>query len=79
MVNCHGADLAGAARRADLHEEFAINCAKLFPLRRNVILVVDRLDWADRLTCAAIHALIRLNVEHAITLVDAIYWALFDA
>jgi hypothetical protein len=51
----------------------------LFPRTRNIIFVIDSLDWAYWLAGAAIHTLIGLDVEHATALVDAIYWALFDA
>ncbi len=33
-------------------------------------------DWLAR---AAIDALIRLDVQHAIAFIDAVHWALFDA
>jgi hypothetical protein len=72
-------NLCSSTRRTKFYEELSINLRKLFPISWNVILIIDRLDWADRLAGAAIYALIRLDVEHAVTFIDAIHWALFDA
>ena len=44
-----------------------------------VVLVVDRLDRADRLARAAVHALVRMDVEAATTFVDAVHGALVNA
>jgi hypothetical protein len=79
-VVCIGcSDFAGAARRADCLEETRINLAVLLPLSRDVILVIDGFHRANRLTCTAINALIRLDVKHAIALVNTINGALLDA
>ena len=51
----------------------------MLPGAWNIVFVVNSFDWADWLAGAAIHALIRLDVEHATAFVDAIYWALLDA
>jgi hypothetical protein len=48
-------------------------------LLRDIILVIDCLNWTYRLACSAVNALIWMNVEHAVALVDAIYRAFFNA
>ena len=48
-------------------------------LLRDVVLVEDRLDRADRLARAAVHALVGVDVEHPLALVDAVDRALVDA
>jgi hypothetical protein len=69
---------AGAAWGAKFIEELRVNFFKFIPLGWDVILVIDCFDWADWFAGATINALIRLDVEHPIALVDAIDWALFD-
>jgi hypothetical protein len=76
------ADLAGlgrAAGRAQLLEEVDVDLVVVLPLVRNVVFVVDGLDRAHRLARPAVHTLVRVDVEHALTLVDAVHRALFDA
>src|SRR6266571_6946 len=73
------ADLRRAARRADVVEELDVRLVVVLPLVGHVVLVEDRLHRADRLTGAAVHALIRMDVEHALALVDAVDRALLDA
>jgi adenine deaminase len=70
---------AGATRRANCLEETRVDLTVLLPLSRDVIFVIDGLHRTDRLTCTAINALIRLDVQHPITLVNAINGALLDA
>jgi hypothetical protein len=59
-------------------EEPGVNFFKFIPLGWDIIFIIDRFDRADRFAGATINALIRLYVEHPITLIDAIDWALFD-
>src|SRR6202035_245867 len=73
------ADLRGTARRAKLLEEVSVDLEVVLPLLGGVVLVVDRLNWADGLASAAVHALVRVDVKHALALVDAVHRALFDA
>lgn len=79
VVTVCDSDFAGSTWGPKLHEEFSIDLRIIFPLRRDVILVVDSLNRAYGFTCTAVHALIGLYVEHASALIDAINWALFDA
>jgi hypothetical protein len=51
----------------------------LGPLLRHVIFVVDRLDRAYRLARTAVDALVGVNVEHAVALVDAVDGTFVDA
>src|SRR5262249_34737722 len=72
-------NLGGAAERSEVLEEFVVCSRVVLPLLRDVVLVEDRLDRAHRLARAAVNALIRADVEHAVALVDAVDWALLDA
>src|SRR5438876_16052 len=78
MVALDLADLAGAARRADLLEEVDVDLVVVLPLVRDVVLIEDRLDRAHRLARAAVDAFIRMDVEHPVALVDAVDRALLD-
>src|SRR5699024_3328432 len=49
------------------------------PLLRDVVLVVDGLDGADRLTGTTVDALVGVDVQRAVALVDAVDRALLDA
>ena len=73
------ADLGGAAGRAEVLEELVVRAGVVLPLLRHVVLVEDRLDRADRLTGTAVDALVGVDVEHPVALVDAVDRALLDA
>jgi len=73
------ANFAGTARGTNLNEELSVDLAKLLPLRRNIIFVIDSFNWANWFACATVNALIRLDIKHARTFVDAINRAFFDA
>ena len=79
MVAGNFAHLGRAARGTYFVEELNIRLVVVGPLARKVVLVVDRLDRADRLTGTAVHALVGVDVKHAVALVDAVNGALFDA
>src|ERR1019366_8990692 len=51
----------------------------VLPLIGDVVLVEDGLHRADRLAGAAVHALVRVDIEHALALVDAVDRAFLDA
>jgi len=78
MVGMCWTDFASASWRTEFDKELPCHCAEFFPLRWNIIFVIDRLNGADRLTSAAINALVRLDVEHAIAFIDAIDRAFLD-
>jgi hypothetical protein len=79
VISSSWANLARSTRGTDFNKELGINLAKLFPLPRNIIFVVDSFYWANWLTGTAIHALIWLDVKHAIAFVNAIHGTFFDA
>src|SRR5690606_34175751 len=79
VVLLDDAHLRRAAGRSELVEELDVGVVVLRPLVGGVVLVEDRLDRADRLAGAAVHALVRLDVEHPAALVDAVDGALVDA
>jgi hypothetical protein len=73
------ANFAGTARGTNFNEEFSIDFAKLLPLRRDIIFVVDSFNWANWFASATVNALIRLDIKHTRAFVDAINRAFFDA
>jgi hypothetical protein len=73
------ANLARPARRTDSLEELDVGGGVSTPLLWNVVFVINRLDRTDRLAGATIDALIRLDIEHSLTLIDAVNWAFFNA
>src|SRR5574341_1288257 len=72
-----------ACRRAErvvaLGEEGRVRLGERLPLGGDVVLVEDRLDGADRLAGAAVDALVRVDVEHPLALVDAVDRAFLNA
>ena len=76
VVDSRGTNLRGAARRAEsahvVGEELRVDRRELLPLGGDVVLVEDRRHRARRLARTAVHALVRLDVEHPRTLVDAV-------
>src|SRR5215467_5176912 len=60
-------------------EELLVHLDVLLPVRRRLVLGEDRLDGADGLASAAVDALIRMDVEHGLALVDAVHGAHLDA
>jgi hypothetical protein len=79
VVGSGGPEAGGPTRGADLVEELHVGLVVVGPLVREVVLVVDRLDGADRFAGAAVDAFVRVDVEGAIAFVDAVDGALVDA
>src|SRR5689334_11101856 len=79
VVRAAPADYGRAAPCADSREELDVDPVEALPLGRYVSLEGDRLDRADRLARTAVHALVRVDVEHPVALVDAVDGALVDA
>src|SRR5690606_7563585 len=73
------AELRGATGRAQVVEEVHVRVVVLLPLLRGVVLVEDGLHGADRLTRTAVDALVGVDVEHPLALVDAVDGTLVDA
>src|SRR4051794_20059780 len=70
--------LGRATGRAEVVEELDVRLVVVLPLLRGVVLVEDRLDRAHRLAGAAVDALVGVDVEHPLALVDAVDGALVD-
>src|SRR5699024_5613272 len=73
------AELGGAARAAEVVEELDVGFVVVGPLLGRVVLVVGRLAGADRLAGTAVHALVGVDVETALALVDAVDGTFLDA
>src|SRR5690606_2783042 len=71
--------LRGAAGRAEVVEELDVGAVVVAPLRRHVVLVVDGLHGADGLARAAVDALVGVDVQRPLALVDAVDRTLLDA
>jgi hypothetical protein len=63
---------------SDLREKVDVRLVVFAPLTRKVVLVIDSLNWANRLTGTTVHALIRVDVKHSVTLIDAVNRALVN-
>jgi hypothetical protein len=63
---------------SNLREKVNIGLVVLTPFTRKIVFVIDSLYWANWLTSTAVHTLIRVDVKHAVALVDAVNWALID-
>ncbi|VXB60993.1 hypothetical protein ARTHRO9AX_180479 [Arthrobacter sp. 9AX] len=72
------AHLGGTARRAEVVEELHVGLVVVRPFVRGVVLVVDRLDRADRFAGSAVDAFVRMDVQRTLTLIDAVDRALFN-
>src|SRR6185295_15129538 len=60
-------------------EELLVQLDEVLPVGRSLVFREDRLHRAYRLTSAAVDALIRVDVEHGLALVDAVHGADLDA
>jgi hypothetical protein len=79
VITFNGAYLCGTARRANLIEKFNIGFVIISPLLRQVIFVIDCFNWAYWLTGTTVHTLIRMNVEHPVTFIDAVHRTFINA
>jgi hypothetical protein len=73
------ANLGSATRRANFVEELNVGLVVVGPLAWKVVFVVNGFYWANWLASATVDALIRVDVKHAVALVNAVDRALFDA
>ncbi len=73
------ADLRRTAGRPEVVEELDVGLVVVGPLVGHVVFVVDRLDGADRLARTAVDALVGVDVEHPVALVDAVDGTFVDA
>ena len=63
----------------DVKDRACVGADVFAPLFGNVVFVVDGLDGADGLAGAAVHALVGVDVQGAVTFVDAVHGAFFNA
>src|SRR5262245_27509843 len=73
------AELGRAAGRAEVVEEVDVGVVVRLPLLGRVVLVEDRLDRADWLAGTTVDALVGVDVEHPLALVDAVDRTFVDA
>jgi hypothetical protein len=64
---------------SNLGEKVNVCLVVLTPLTREIIFVVDGLNWTNRLTRTAVNALIRVDVKHAVAFIYAVDGTLIDA
>src|SRR5215469_1625880 len=74
-----GSGLGGGLDAGIVLEELLVDVRVLLPLGGQFVVDEDGLDRADGLAGAAVDALIRMDVEHRVALVDAIHRADLDA
>ena len=72
------ADFSRPAGRTNLVEKLNVGRVVLGPFFRSVVLVIDSLDRAHRLARTAIDAFVGVDVEHPVSLIDAVHWALIN-
>jgi hypothetical protein len=73
------ANFGSPTGRANFVEELNVGLVVVGPLAWKVVFVVDGFYWANRLASATVHALIRVDVKHAVALVNAVDRAFFNA
>jgi hypothetical protein len=79
VISWNWANLGSASRGPNLGEEVNVCLVVLAPLTRKIVFVIDRLNWANGLASSTVHALIRVDVEHAVALVNTVNWTFIDA
>jgi hypothetical protein len=72
-------NLRCAAWRTKLAEELDVCLVVVSPLLRHIVFVVDGFYGAYGLTRTTVDALVGLDIEHAVALVDAVDGAFVDA
>ena len=73
------ADFSRPARRTNLVEKLNVGRVVLGPFFRGVVLVIDRFDRADRLARPAIHAFVGMDIQHPVTLINAVHRTFINA
>jgi hypothetical protein len=79
VVSRNWANLGSTTWGTNLGEKVNVRFVVLTPLARQVIFVVNGFHWANWLASTAVHALIRVDVKHAVALIDAVHRAFVDA
>jgi hypothetical protein len=78
VVSRNRSDFGSTARGTDLGEKVNVRFVILTPLTRQVIFVVNGFHWANWFASTTIHTFIWVDIEHTITLVNAVDGALID-
>jgi hypothetical protein len=78
VISRDWSNFGSSSWRSNLREEVNIGLVVLTPFARKIVFVVNSLYWANRLASSAVHALIRVNVEHAVALVNTVNWTFID-
>jgi hypothetical protein len=78
VISRYRSDFGRSTWRSNLGEKVNVGLVVLAPLTGKVVFVIDGLNWANRLTCTAVHTLIRVDIEHAIALINTIDRAFVD-
>jgi hypothetical protein len=78
VISRNWANLGSASWRSNLGEKVNVGLVVFTPLTRKIVFVIDSLNWANGLTRTAVDTFIRVDVQHAVALVDAVDWALID-
>src|SRR5689334_14427885 len=79
VVLVDDAELRRAPGAAEVVEELDVRLVVVGPLLGDVVLVVDRLHRADRLARTAVDALVGVDVQRPLALVDAVDGTFLDA
>jgi hypothetical protein len=79
VIAWNWANLRSASWGTNLGEKVNVRLVVLAPLTWQVVFVVNGLDRANWLTSSTVHALIRVDVKHAVALIDTVHRAFVDA
>jgi len=79
VVAVNQPNLRGTTWRTDGFKKFDVGLVIVRPLGRQVILVINRLNRANGLASATVNTLVRVNVKHAVALIDAVNRAFINA
>jgi hypothetical protein len=79
VVTGNWATFRRSAWTANFLEEINIGAVVIAPLFGKVVLVINRFDGADGFTSTTVDTLVGVDVQHAITLINAVDRAFVDA
>jgi hypothetical protein len=78
VISRNWANLGSASWRSNLGEKVNVGLVVFTPLTRKIVFVVNSLYWANWLTSTTVHTLVRVDVKHAVALVNAVDRALVN-
>jgi hypothetical protein len=79
VITWNWTDFCGTTWGPNFGEEIYVGLVIVTPLTGEVVFVINCLYRANRFACTAVNALIRVDVEHAVTLVDTVHRAFVNA